>query len=131
MPTKCPLSIYALIYIQINLPPILLLCFNYFVTLVPRANLSEELQISKHLAFFIFSKIISLFPSLLALYTNDQNNKVQDLLKKQRRDFFLKTRSGREKKTFLMHTIIVELADANRSTTSSPFVVIRHSRHLS
>jgi hypothetical protein len=72
------------------------MCFNFFITLVPRANLPKELQINKHLAFFISSKIIFIFPSLSALYMNDQRNNYKIRRRNEKENKNTKTRSRRK-----------------------------------
>jgi hypothetical protein len=58
---------------------------------------------SKSVNNWLFSKIISLFPSLPALYTNDQRNKLQDSLKNEE-DNFKKKHKVEEKISFFSST---------------------------
>ncbi len=77
------------------------------------------------MVFFISSKIILLFPFLPALCMNDQRNKLQDLLKKRIRNFFKNTQSKRKKFLYyLLHTIVVDLANANCSVALLPLLSI-------
>jgi hypothetical protein len=116
VPAEYSPNTYTLIYIQSSFPLLFLLSFNFFVAIVPYANLPEEFQINKHLVFFIFSKIIFLFPFLSTICTNDQMNKLQDPLKKRKRKF-KKKHEVEILFIFLMHAIATELTNADCSIT--------------
>jgi hypothetical protein len=60
----------------------------------------KYLQINKHLAFFISSKII-FFPSMSAFYTNDQGTRYK-ICGRSGKEIFLETRN-RKKKNYPFH----------------------------
>jgi len=116
-----PPSIYTLIYIHISFLPLILLCFNFLVILILCANLLKELQIGKHLTFFISSNIISLFPSLLTFCTNDQKNKLQDPLKWKDNLNIKKPEIEEKNFFFLFYTPSLQ--------SSWMWITLQHSRH--